>query len=436
MVAVKINRKLSPAEESMEILNEQANSAQVIAISRIAGSLTPEILRQSLDLVQQRHPRLNCRIVGSIENLYFETEGTEKIPLRVIKASTADQWQVVAIEELNQKINSQKCLARAALVSLPENPNLNYLITTINHAITDGISSIYLHQNILEYCQKIVARENVETVAVLPALPGSEDLLPSMRGLKDKINTLIFILRLQYFKIFRYPKTLKVEKFVPLAMRHCGLIHRQLNETLTEKVSAACAQKKVRVQGALSAAMLLAAFRRIKTSESKKIDLNCLSAVDLRRRLTPAISPEHISFMVSMIDSNHAIDDNTSFWELAQENKEQVNLYLERNYIFMIMKLLGKLLQSFLENINQPSMTVSVSNVGKVNLTSNYGAFQLEEISFAFGAIFATGTPTAAVTTFQGKMLINFMFSEPSISQEFMAGFVDDVLALITEACG
>jgi len=420
----------------MEILNEYANSAQVIAISRITGALTPEILRQSLDLVQQRHPRLNCRIVGSVDNLCFETEGTEKIPLRVIKASTADQWQVVAIEELNQKIDSQKCLARAALVSLPENPNINYLITTIHHAITDGISSIYLHQNILEYCQKIVARENVEPVVALPALPGSEDLIPSMRGLKDKINTLIFILRLQYFRIFRYPKTLKVEKFVPLKMRHCGLIHRQLNQALTEKLIAACAQKKVRVQGALSAAMLLAAFRRIKTSESKKINLNCLFTVDLRRRLKPAISPENISFMASMIDSNHAIDDNTSFWELAQENKEQVNLCLKRNYAFMIMKLLDKLVQSFLENINQPSMTVSMSNVGKVNLTSNYGAFQLEEISFAFGAILATGTPIAAVTTFQGKMVINFMFSEPSISQEFMVGFVDDVLALITAACG
>jgi Condensation domain len=436
MRIANINRKLASSEECMEILNERASSLQVVTISRISGYLNPDVLRQSLNLVQQRHPRLNCRIVSNGDNFWFETEDTEKIPLRVVNSSTVNQWQAVAIEELNQKINSQKCLARVVLVSFLEAPNINYIITTIHHAITDAISSIYLHQNILEYCHKILAGKNIEAITTLPNLPSTEDLLPnSMMGLRGKINILMLILRIQYLKIYRDPKTFKFQKSLPLEMRQCGLIHKQLNETLTKKLIATCSQRKVTIQGALSAAMLLSAFRRINTSATEKINLNCLATIDLRRRLIPVISPEDLSLRISMMVANYQIDKNTSFWELAAETKKEINLFLERNYVFSIMKLFGKLMQSFLDNLNQSSITVGVTNVGKVNIARNYGNLQLEEISFALGAIFAGGIPIAAVTTFPEKMSINFIFSEPSISQEFMAGFVDDVLVLITEAC-
>lgn len=55
----------------------------------------------------------------------------------------------------------------------------------------------------------------------------------------------------------------------------------------------------------------------------------------------------------------------------------------------------------------------------------------LEEISFvpalaAFGGVFA-----AAVSTFQGKMLLNFMFSEPSISQETIEELANNVISIV-----
>ena len=55
----------------------------------------------------------------------------------------------------------------------------------------------------------------------------------------------------------------------------------------------------------------------------------------------------------------------------------------------------------------------------------------LEEISFvpalaAFGGVFA-----AAVSTFQGKMLLNFMFSEPSISQETIEELANNAISIV-----
>ncbi|MCL1473645.1 hypothetical protein LAY57_23710 [Argonema antarcticum A004/B2] len=110
------NRELAPIEQAMEILNRRAGSYNVVTISRIEGFLNEEILRQVLDLIQCRHPRLNSRIVGDLDNLRFETEGTQKIPLRVENKLHNEEWQEVVLEEMNEKIDSSKVLLRSVLV--------------------------------------------------------------------------------------------------------------------------------------------------------------------------------------------------------------------------------------------------------------------------------------------------------------------------------
>ncbi len=60
---MKYNRKLNSVEQAMELLNRHQGSWNVITISHIQGNLEPDLLRQSLDLVWLRHPRLRCRII-------------------------------------------------------------------------------------------------------------------------------------------------------------------------------------------------------------------------------------------------------------------------------------------------------------------------------------------------------------------------------------
>ncbi len=55
------NRELVAIEQGLEILNRCASTFNVVTISRVKGPLSEEILRQALDLIQYRHPRLNSR---------------------------------------------------------------------------------------------------------------------------------------------------------------------------------------------------------------------------------------------------------------------------------------------------------------------------------------------------------------------------------------
>lgn len=91
------NRLLVPTEQSVEISNHHQGTFNIVTISRIQGVLNQDILRQALDITQAVNPRLNSRIVGSLDSLKFINEGTEKIPLRVIKQTKYENWQDILI---------------------------------------------------------------------------------------------------------------------------------------------------------------------------------------------------------------------------------------------------------------------------------------------------------------------------------------------------
>ncbi|WP_410172238.1 condensation domain-containing protein, partial [Dolichospermum planctonicum] len=148
-----INRKLGQLEQTMEILNQRAKTWNLVTISRIQGNIQATVLRQSLDIIQYRHPVLNSHIINSENSYYFQSAGTGKLPVRVVNLVEIQEWEAVVNAEINQVIDSSKYLLRVVLVKVLNQPNINYLITTTHHAITDGLSSIQLHSEILTYCQ-------------------------------------------------------------------------------------------------------------------------------------------------------------------------------------------------------------------------------------------------------------------------------------------
>lgn len=428
------NRKLCAAEQIAEIANRLTSSSNLVIIGQILGPLSEEIVGQALALVQTHHSRLNSRIVGDMDNLRFET-GAKKIPLRVVNKQHEEQWQETVLEELNTQIESSEVLLRAVLVQGQEQSenNTSHLIITIHHAICDGLSSIQLYSEILTYCSKIASGEPVVPVPSLPSFPPIDELLPpSTKGFRGNINNLLFLLRIIFKSIWYRPKGLSFEKIVPLELRRTGNIYRQLNAEVTQQLILRCRQEKTTVHGALCAALIFATARKIRAGEKKSV--SCWSAVDLRRHLKPAIGNENLGQLASAITLFHTLGTNTSFWELAREVTQQVEVGIKRSEIFCQVLILRKALDSALTRPDIAPNTVSISNVGRVNISRVYGQFELSEISFTVAQATFGGILFAAVTTFEGKMFLHFPFSEPAISQETMETLVDSVLSCLVDA--
>lgn len=434
-----IIRDLGKNEQILTNLNQLACTWNIVIVSRIRGLLDEKTLGQAFELVRQRHPILNCRIVKSSKNFYFESsQEMPKVPLRIIKDFGGNIWEEIAQQELNTKIDPQECLLRAVIVYPLEEQDVTYLIMSLHHAVADGQSSMQLHSEILTYCQQIVQGLPIilDTNDSLPILPPVESFLPKWtRGLTGLVISQLYLLYLVLQKNWHRPKTFEFEKYQPIELRRCKVIHRQLDPEITKALITLSRKENTTVHAALCAAMILTAARKMNEDNSKEICISCKSTVNLRKRLVTPICNNQMGPFASLLMSYLAVQASTSFWDLAREVKQQIEDSLRREEDFRMLLSSGFLFHYLLRFPRQVTSTVHISNVGRVTIPHVYGPFTLEEISFATANRFYGGIFTAEVTTFQEKMFLNFVFVEPLISQSAVEEFISDTISQIIEVC-
>lgn len=424
--------KLGATEQIFEVLNSRTCSSNIVTISRVEGIITEKLLRQALSLLQERHPHLNYRICGSLNNLYFE-KVVINLPLRFVDKPDNKQWQEIILEELNEKIDGSKYLLRTVLFHPKNEHNISYVVTTLHHAIADTSSNLRLHQDILTYCQKIVSTEPIEPNISLPTLPPIQEFMPeSMRGFKGKRDSFLFLLKSLWKYLWYRAKSLNFEKTVPLELRHTNFVRRELNEELSQQFIHACKNEKVTVHTAICAAMLMTAAKEIRQDTAKNISVNCSNTIDIRKLLEPIVSKEHIAMLSSFLQTYHVVKTNTSFWELARDVKKQLqNGIMSGDPLCQILTASRKIADQLVSNPNSSILTVNVGTI-QTNIPTDYSPFKLKEINFFMGAT-AYGTLfSVAAISFNKKIFLNFFYSEPSISRATMENIADSVVSYIT----
>ncbi len=419
------DRPLVDLEKALELLQRETNSLHVVVVGKIKGFLDPEVLRRSLLFVQLRHPLLNSHIVGPLDHLMFKTEGTEKIPLEVILNSEPEYWQTIFVNELNTKLENKKVLLRATLIKPTEKSTTNYLITRIHHGVIDGISAVHLYSEILSFCQKIVSENQIPEFEKLGPPPCLEKIIADYT-VENNTESLISELELPI-------DTLPFEKYVPFKQRTCGLIQKQLNASLTQQLIQRCKSEKVTVQGAICSAMMLALAKHLEP-EDQEFYFSCLDAVDMRRRLNSPIGNEQMTFLVSSLVCFHTVNQKMSFWDLAKQATEEIQAKLKTPEIYHRILAFGEGV-NIIENPEKTIYSVLVSNIGRVKILSNYGQFELEEISFGVSNKMFGSTFAVFASTFQDQATFNFVYTQPLVSQTVIEKLIKDSMEYLVTSC-
>ncbi|WP_218080746.1 phthiocerol/phthiodiolone dimycocerosyl transferase family protein [Anthocerotibacter panamensis] len=427
---MSVSRRLGRVEEGLELLNRRAKTWNIVTMSRIQGPLTGKILRHALELAQHRHPALNTRIVGTPGRLYFEA-GNAHLSLRVVPATEPQQWLEVVHEELNQGLDPQTGLLRAVLVQMAQ--TTSYLITTVHHAIADARCCLQLHAQLLIYSEQIWSTAPLPAISSLPALPPIEELMPpELRGPDRLLRKARFLLK-NGLQMLRYrPQSLGFEQYAPIPQRRCGMVQRSLDPEFTQRIVQRCRQEGATVQGALCAAMMFTVAERIKSGKHMAVRLSCQSYLDLRQQLT--LSSEPMAVLASACRGYYTLEPEVSLWELARRVKHDLASGLKHSDLYDNMLLSKELFEFCFTFPRSVPIAVSVSNLGRVTLPEHYGPFTLEAISFAGSNTLYAGMYGTNVTTFQGQMILNFIYSQPSVSAGTMEQLIDHTLAQLAHA--
>ncbi|WP_437301573.1 condensation domain-containing protein [Sorangium sp. So ce426] len=428
-----MERLLGDSERLMWLIDQVA-PFNFIVVARVRGSIEEEALTQALAHVQARHPLLSVRIEMADGKPRFTSRDVPPIPLRVRARADYDAWRDEMERDVAQAIPcSTGPLARALLLQGADSSDLLF---SFHHAIGDGTSAAYAMRDLLDALGRILTGASLPA-ARCPERPPIESLLPEgVRGLRGIARAISLVARITAARHVHRPKTLGCLRVAPVSERAARVVFRKLDRPETSALIDACRQENTTVHGALCAAMLDAVAHRIAGGSLRKpMTISQRSPISMRRQFSPALGDE-IGFYVAAANTVHRLDAGTRFWDLARDVRSKITQALAREEPLVAVRLSGKVVPAtmtpgalVLKLAEADSYAVVVSNLGQLDVPSDYGPLHLDELQFSFSATAIHSNPYNLVAhTFDGRIFLNFHYTTPHLQPADAASLADEVI--------
>ncbi len=436
-----MNRPLSDPERAVWLIDQAVpqNFVMVARISNVPGILPDfeTILRQALDMEQQRHPALKSKFMdGKIPG--FVSADVPQIPLRIIERKDDNHW----INEVEKEIQEPLPwrigpMVRAVLLRSGEKCDL---LVTFCHITADAISGIKFIKNLLIAADQLLRGETLEPKPTLVELPAALDLI------RDdlKYPPAFLYLPTRISKFIHKPVTLPADKHIPILERVTRVVQRILFEHETKKLIARCRKEKTSVHTALCAALLqtlVEQFRSFPDAAKKgPLMIGCFTPVNIRHLFSIPVEDDIGNFISDALHYQR-IDDKSSLWAAARKVGKALNKELEFGKDIELMRSFTDLSENaptaldMLEAFETSFPPACVTNIGRVDISGQLVGLTLENFHFAISANpGAPGGITLAVSTFRDMMTLNFLYLEPCLSKPRVDKIVESMMKRLKEA--
>ncbi len=414
-------RPLSAVEQAFWLL-DRSTSFNGVNTSFLRGPIGVEQVRRALEWVQARHELLRVAIVGR-EFVAVDAP----VPLRVVPRASDESWKRYEVEEINGRYEEGALLWRAVWV---EGEGGGELIISHQHVICDAQSAVLMAREIVNALGVIVDGKTPPPPVPLPLKPPMTSLLHA--GFGEKMLAMnAFFFRNLVFHGLRPAR--KLAQTAPFAERKLGIVHLSLDESQIASLAARCKEAQTTVQGALCAAMLLAAADSLGLDRAAW--LGCFSAVSLHQRLG---IKEDMGLYISQVTTYHKVARSTEKWALAREIKKDLGRTLRLGEQLVTIPMIGMFIPRgdnpaprFAEKFDLASpATLGLSNIGRVDLPRSVGPVTLDRFHLAVGP--SVVAPLAAcAATVHGRLHLNLVHVAPLISEALAKELAGRTLQLL-----
>ena len=380
-------RPLGAGEQLFWWMN-QTRKVQFVDAFEVAGTAPEHAWRRALDAVQQRHPLLRMSIQPHQEGektypVFVPSSGCP-IPLRIVPGAAAVlDWETELRRELATPFEATHApLLRAVLM---QNEDRSVLLLTVHHAISDGISLLFVVRDLLT----ALSGTSIEP---LPLLQASEKLFgqttadSSMPPVPPDSSR-----HLEYAPTAAEPFTARV------------LFDAEVTSALVGRAR----REGTTMHGALCAAAVLAG--REAHAEWRDRDLLIDSPVSYRKML--GVEEDNGLYLGGgkMI---FAPAPAATFWEIARSAREQISKAVSREAAAGFFQQLAGAAQGITKPSDSDRIAsmafvsdVMVTNVGVVPYPSEFGPLKLEAVWGALLMSFAN-LPTLTALTTNGRLCL------------------------------
>ncbi|MBD3191149.1 MAG: hypothetical protein GF308_10915 [Candidatus Heimdallarchaeota archaeon] len=382
---------------------------------RIKGSISIELLENTLKKLQKRHPLLRVRIIFDDDRPCFTSEGVGTIPVKVIPRETHSQ----ALKEFNKQLSTPFDLCRKDLplirVVVLSSEDISELIICALHTISDGLSMTFLSKDLIDY----MGNPNKPIIPLNQ--PAREDDLfpPKVRKLlpKTAFFSYLFYALFRIYYFFRY--TLIGKKETPkinIKESEMGVYSWKLTSKQTKQILSRCKKENISVHSFLCT-IFLPEFPIIGTT------------VNVRKWLKPSLD-QAFGFFSSAIVFRKKYRKSLGFWENAKRYQKKLLRNLRDRKVFFPLRLVSKhasfnflrKLVTYYVEIATNKQLFSVNNLGSLDkYLENVDLNQFPTIESFYGGLSCfLNSLIALVFTLQEKMHFNFLYTKTNHSLQDM----------------
>lgn len=428
-----MRRKLGRFELA-ETLSDEYFPFNVVGILFLAEGPSQEILRKTLDALQQRHPLLRVKIEKKERQYFYESQDVPQIPLEILSRESEDHWKKITEENLNQRLNTGsgpliQCtyLVGQTLTSESE------LIITCHHSIIDATSFNSILHEILSLSAAFDTGAPIKDYSPLPIYPPEERFFPpAYKGLSRRWRSLKFMGQ-QIRDEISYRKGVKGKRQAPLHLSgQCRILPLETSVQTTQKIIQSSRKHRITVNSILTAAMLLAVNEILYNGED--LPLRYFTFADLRPYLKPPISKENLGTFHSMLRLTIPIKKDHDFWELADRINIQILKSFKRGDKFISALLTPPMMRMIIRLKNMRMGTSALSYPRVVHLDSSYGKSQVLGIR-GYISNFPLGPEYSAVARMYGeKLLWDILYLDSDMDQALAKKIAEKMFSILDDA--
>ena len=388
---VEFKRRMTGPERVLLML-----PLNVMMVAKIQGAVDVEQLAAVLDRLRKRHALLAVRVVIDDNDIaWYVAEDVPEFTINTISRNAEDQWLQTVVEECKTSLPIETGpLIRFSLLHSPERSDL---VFCAHHAICDRMSLTYLIRDILQQLA-----EPDREVEILPEPPLiTRDTVPSpppsgfiARGFIGLFNKLWARKKIRFDgSDLKRPHRVFWEQ-----NQEASVLAWESSISETKALVSRCREENVTVNSALWTAFLAAQYD--VQGDTAPYRARAGLAVSTRDRLNVPVG-EAFGFYASSLTAHLEYDPHRTFWDSARIFHEKIGNSLAKTNIFRSLSaellaptlldslyfskyglMKSRLSDMLLKQMNWQSIGYgyAITNVGRMNIPTNYAQYQLESV--------------------------------------------------------
>jgi NRPS condensation-like uncharacterized protein len=428
-----MDRKLGKIETAPALANDFA-SFNLVGIVKLENAPKPEILRQVLDILQNRHPMLGMRITKIKERYHFESDENLTIPFDVEERISDEQWVITAEEYLNHPLDWRTGpLAHCTYIVDQNEFSKAEIILAFHHSIIDAASLLNFLDELLTLCATIKPGQVVEGYEKMSPLPPVEDMFPSeYKGLSLNLRTIPFMMG-QMSGELKAQFQARGGRKAPIKLETRGKILTMcLDESDTTALVTSTRKQKVTINSTLHAALISAVWTHLYKEQS--IAFKYILFQNLRPFLDPPLTEKEMGCCIAMLQFFIKMDTNRKFWDLTREINHQVYTAGKTGDKFIASAMTGSFVR-MLFKLKAFRMGTSALNYSGVNpLQTSYGSIKVQSVH-GFTSNFGLGPEySAQANMFNGKLCWDILYLDTDMDHSTAQEIADEMHDILIAA--